>query len=315
MRPGAVAWLGIFALWLASPTIATSQQTRYRSSTDAVLVDVQVMAGGKPVAGLTAADFELKDSGVVQRIQAVSFADVPVSLLLALDVSASVSGERLVQLKQAARTAVEALRPGDQAALITIGDRVSEASGWTNDREALNRQIDGLSAGGWTRLHDAVVNAVSLSYRSAGRVIVLVFSDGDDTASFLDARAAIDAAREADVIVTAVSAAPQSRPASAREARFSFGVANTLRRWFDTEPRLFPYAFLETLTDNTGGQLLSVDSDKELPAAFRKIVAEYKTRYLLTYSPTGVQPTGWHPIQVRVIGKRGDVTARRGYWR
>jgi VWFA-related protein len=303
------------SICVVCPIVATSQQPRYRSSTDAVLVDVQVMAGGKPVTGLTAADFELKDSGVTQHIEAVSFADVPVSLLLALDVSASVSGERLEQLKQASRSAVDTLRPGDQAALLTIRDHVSRASGWTQDRDMLNRRIDALQAGGWTALHDAVVSAVSLSHRSSGRVIVLVFSDGADTTSWLDARAAIDIARQSDLVVTAVSAAPRFRPSSGREARLSFGVADALRRWFDAEPTLFPYAFLETLTEDTGGQLLHVESGNEIAAAFRRIVADFKTRYLLTYSPRGVGQTGWHPLEVRVMGRKAEVTARRGYWR
>jgi hypothetical protein len=85
---------------------------RFRSSAQAVLVDVQVLEGNVPVAGLTAADFELRDSGVAQKIEAVTFEDVPVSLMLALDVSGSVKGAPLEHLKEAARAAAAATTGG-----------------------------------------------------------------------------------------------------------------------------------------------------------------------------------------------------------
>ena len=303
----------VFLALLTAPL--PSSQQRFRSSTDAVLVDVQVLAGGKPVSGLTAADFELKDSGVRQDIQVASFADVPISLLLALDVSASVEGERLERLTAAAREAVDALRPGDQAAVLTFRDRVQLHADWTSDRAALRTRLGELKAAGWTALYDAVFSAVSLREKAAGRVVVLVFSDGIDTASWLDATAAIEAARRSDVVITAVSAAERVQPSSAREARLALGLDAHLRRWFDTDPSLFPYAFFEVLTAQSGGQLLHVSSDEQLAPAFRRIVDEFKTRYLLTFAPKGVPPDGWHPIDVSLKRIRGDVKARRGYWR
>ena len=303
----------VFLALLTAPMPAAQQ--RFRSSADAVLVDVQVLAGGKPVSGLTAADFELKDSGVRQDIQVASFADVPISLLLALDVSASVEGERLERLTAAAREAVDALRPGDQAAVLTFRDRVQLHTDWTSDRAALRTRLGELKAAGWTALYDAVFSAVSLREKAAGRVVVLVFSDGIDTASWLDATAAIEAARRSDVVITAVSAAERVQPSSAREARLALGLDAHLRRWFDTDPSLFPYAFFEVLTAQSGGQLLHVSSDEQLAPAFRRIVDEFKTRYLLTFAPKGVPPDGWHPIDVSLKRIRGDVKARRGYWR
>jgi Ca-activated chloride channel homolog len=272
-------------------------------------------AGGRPVAGLTAVDFELRDSGVPQQVQVVSFADVPISLLLALDVSSSVEGERLEQLKVAAREAIGALRPGDQAAVLTFTDRISRLSTWTSDLTSVSPRIETLRAQGWTALYDAIASAVSIREQASGRVVVLVFSDGADTASWLDAPTVIEAARHSDVVVTAVSAAPRVQTASGREARLAFGLEAALRRWFETDPALFPYAFLEVLTSETGGQYLHVRSDRELSSAFRRIVAEFKTRYLLTYPPKGVPASGWHPLEVRVTTRRAEVKARRGYWR
>jgi hypothetical protein len=73
--------------------------------------------------------------------------------------------------------------------------------------------------------------------------------------------------------------------------------------------------FLDDLTLETGGKYVRVQDSKELRANFVKIFSEIRTRYLLTYVPSGVPTGGWHPIDVKVTGQRADVRARRGYLR
>ena len=304
----------VLGITMMGPGAAT--QKRFRSSADAVLVDVHVTRDGRPVTGLTAKDFELRDSGVRQVIEVVSMADVPINLLVAMDLSASVEGERLAQLKRAATDAIDPLRPGDQAAILTFSDRIALRSDWTPDRALLRKRIDDLQAGGWTALYDAVFSAIARSHTAAGRVVVLVFSDGADTSSWLDAKAVLESVRRSDVVITAVSAAPHAAAArGAADARRSFGLEAALRRRFDEDPVLFPYAFLDALTRDAGGHLLRVRAEGEIAAAFRQIVEDFKTRYLLTYSPRDVPPDGWHPLEVRVTTRGGEVRARRGYWR
>lgn len=302
------------AAWLASGAGQPAQQPTFRSGTEAVIVDVQVTLGGKPVTGLTAADFELRDSGVRQDVQVVSFADVPISLLLALDISSSVS-ERLDDLVDAARQAIGALRRGDQVAVLAFNDRIAMQAPWSGDHAGVAARLDGLRAQGWTALYDSVLSAATLREGAAGRVVLLVFSDGLDTASVLSPGDAIDAARRSDLVTTVVSAGVRLRPGSGREARQFFGLDANLRRWFDSDPSLFPYSFLDVLTSETGGDLLRISSDAELAPAFRRIVDDFKNRYLLTYTPAGVPAPGWHPIEVTLQRRRGDVQARRGYWR
>ena len=52
----------------------------------------------------------------------------------------------------------------------------------------------------------------------------------------------------------------------------------------------------------------------DLRATFLDTLAEFRDRYVLSYNAVGVPASGWHPIEVRVKGARGKVTARRGYF-
>lgn len=280
---------------------AQEQPARFRSSADAVRVDVQVRQGGKPIAGLTAADFEVRDSRVQQEIQAVAIEDVPVSLILALDTSSSVRGEMLEQLKAAAHAAIGALRDDDQAVLLTFSHRVQRPATLTRDRQALRSAVDRMQANGSTALRDAIFAATALREQAPGRVILLVFTDGVDTASWLDPRSVVNAALRSDIVIYGVST-------NRRQTRDQ-------KSWYEDEPELFPGPFLDDLTDRTGGELLQVKGGAELARTFAKIVSDFKSRYLLTYAPKNVPSEGWHPIEVKLKNRRGDITARRGYWR
>ncbi len=303
------------ALAAAASVTAAAQQPRFRSGTEAIQVDVEVRNSNRPVAGLTAADFELRDSGVAQTIRVVSFESVPVSIMLALDASGSVRGDTLAHLKDAARAAVQALTPQDEAALLTFSERVSLSAPWTRDRAALTNAIAHLEPAGATALHDGLFTAMSLCGKASGRCLLLVFTDGMDTASWLDAPAVLETARGTDVLVYGVSAASPFTARSADESAVMLRQRPAMHRWFDEDPILFPHMLLEKVADATGGEMVYLDTTRDLAATFSSIVSGFKQRYLIAYTPSGVPARGWHPIDVRVKGRRGDVRARRGYER
>ncbi|HVL67019.1 MAG TPA: VWA domain-containing protein [Vicinamibacterales bacterium] len=307
--------LAITAGVIAAAAAQDPPPARFRSSVDAVHVDVQVMSGRRPVSGLTAADFELRDSGVVQEIRAVSSGTLPITLLLALDTSSSTAGAMLRHLKTAAREAVGTLRPDDQAMLISFANRVSAQAGPTGDRQALGRAIDALEADGATALYDAVFTAIAVRERVPGRVVLLLCTDGLDTASWLDAGRVLDAALRSDVVVYGVSATPLFVASTDREAPLVDARRSAIRRWFGSEPALFPQGFLEEVAERTGGEVVYVRDGRELARVFTRVVGDFQNRYVLSYSPQNVPDSGWHPIEVRLKNRRGSVQARRGYWR
>ena len=258
-------------------------------------------AGRAARQGLTAADFELRDSKVLQQIEAVSIEDVPVTLFLALDTSSSVKGQMLDQLKLAARAAVGALRDDDSAALLTFSQRIDRPANVTRDRGVVTAAIDRMKAEGATALRDAIFAATALREQAPGRVVLLVFTDGLDTVSWLDTASVIDAALRSDMVIYGVTTQPPSDESQ--------------RSLYRDEPELFPGPFLADVTERTGGELLQVKRGTDLATTFAQIVADFKSRYLLTYSPKNVAAAGWHPIEVKLKNRRGEITARRGYWR
>jgi Ca-activated chloride channel family protein len=276
-------------------------------------VDVQVMRGGKPVSGLSASDFELRDNGVRQTIQAVTFHDVPLSVLLVLDTSTSVQGQRLVHLKQAANAAVGALRADDEAALLTFSQRLQLRAPWTRDGTNMRTAIAGMQGRGATALWDAVFTAVAVTQQAVGRTLAIVFTDGHDTASWLNPRTVVEAASRSDLVVYGVSSG-RSLEDIKKKPEILGGRSADVR--FDEDARLFPYAFLEKLTEATGGEMLRIEDTQDLAAAFTAIIDGFKSRYVLSYTPKAVPGKGWHAIQVKLAnGNVGSVTSRRGYMR
>ena len=104
---------GVVAAAVAASLMMSAQDSRFRSGVDAVRVDALVVDGRRPVAGLTAEDFELRDTGVLQAIDSVALADVPISVMVLLDVSTSVAGSTLDRLKEGVGAALAALEPRD----------------------------------------------------------------------------------------------------------------------------------------------------------------------------------------------------------
>src|SRR5882762_10058287 len=117
MRSRFVA-LGVLAVALGSASLSgeRQQQPAFSARIESVRVDVLVLDNGHPVRGLTPADFEIADNGVGQQVDLVSFEQIPLNVVLALDMSDSLAGERLAQLQDASRAVLEGLTKDDQAA-------------------------------------------------------------------------------------------------------------------------------------------------------------------------------------------------------
>jgi VWFA-related protein len=286
-------------------SVPAAQQTpAFTAGTDLVVVDVLVSRNGAPVTGLTADDFTVRDGGVPQKVTLAAVESMPVRLLLALDSSASVRGPALDQLKQAAKTAIGSLRPADEAGVLSFAHNLSQTSPWTANRDQVSQAIDTVTARGSTALADAAFSAIAMAPRAGTRTLVVVFTDGSDTASWLSPTQVLQAARRSESIVYGVTLAGNA----------SEVPLDQLESWVTAEPTLYRSGLLPLLVRQTGGEMMRAAGMPTLGETFVAILSRFNQRYVLTYSPAGVPAAGWHPLEVAVRGG-GDVIARRGYFR
>ena len=261
---------------------STHRTDQFSGGVEVVELDVSVTRGGQPVGGLSAQDFSLTDNGVAQVIDSVTPDQLPLSVLLALDTSQSVSGDRLRHLVDAGEGLIHALRRDDRAGLLTFSHAIDLAVPMTDDVNQVVERLRTIEPTGSTALRDAVQLALDLRPRDRTRTLLLVFTDGEDTSSWLSASAVLDSARRAAVVV------------------------HVVRVQSDT--------FLDRLADVTGGRTWSATSDRQLRELFTRALEEMRARYLVTYTPRAVSKPGWHELRVKVKSGGADVTTRPGYF-
>ena len=273
----------IAAALCAAPALLLAQGATFSSRVDAVRVDVLVTDNGQPVLGLTPSDFEVADNGVPQQVDLVSFDEIPLNAILVVDMSNSVDGDRRERLLRGAGALLGGLKPDDQAALVTFSHVVRRGTGLTKDVGAVRAALERAAGVGDTGVIDGTFAGMMVAESDVGRGLLIVFSDGVDTSSWLPASAVLDTARRSGVVSYAVSVRSAIRP-----------------------------AFLEELTALTGGRLFEVERTQNLESVFLGVLEEFRHRYLVSYTPRGVTASGWHQLDVRVK-RRGTVKARPGY--
>jgi VWFA-related protein len=269
-------------------------QVTFRSQVTVVRLDVLVLNDGRPVAGLPSSEFEVFDNGVRQEVTAVQAESTPLDVVFALDRSQSVGGETLLGLKEAARATLDSLHERDRAALLTFGHSVSLDAPLQADRAVIGRAVDAVAAAGATAAIDAVYSALSVAEGTGRRTLILLFSDGFDTCSWLTPAELVQMARESEVVISGVAFVPPQD-----------------RRFYTQPPQV---ALMRRLTEATGGEVVEARRGADLAPTFVRILNAMRARYLLTYAPSGTAARGWHTLKVRLRHARGTVVVRPGYF-
>ena len=190
-----------------TPQAEQPAQPMFRSGADVVTLDVSVKSGDAAVSGLAAADFEVTDNGVVQKIDAVTLETLPIDVTLLLDVSGSVDGAMLDRLKASVRETAALLRPIDRVRLIAVHETIDQVFDWQPG--GTPPSVDVLSAGGGTALLDGLVAAMIHPGEPDGAEIIVALTDGEDTLSILDRDALKERALRSDAVVDIVTPMPR----------------------------------------------------------------------------------------------------------
>ena len=278
MMRGSVALLAVLV------TTAGRDQAVFRSQTDSVLLDVLATDRSGVIQNLGAADIEVRDNGVLQALTLVSGDVAPLSVSLLLDTSGSLSSRELENLRRGASAVAMSLRPGDELRLATFSQHVVLHG--LVDTSTVARIFSRLEPLGETALHDALTVGFRLSERQdSKRPVVIAFSDGEDTASWMTRKNVDDAAKQ------------------------------SWAAFFAATPRGSAAPIFSDLASLTGGTTLVLNAGFEnLPESFLQILERVRQRYLLAFTPTS-NAAGWHELDVRVKKPNARVVARRGYLR
>lgn len=288
-------------LWLAlAAAQAPAPAPVFPVGIEAVYVDVFVTAGGRPVTGLTQADFELRADSKRRAVELVAVESLPLRALLALDTSQSVTGEKLSQLRAGALRLVRGLRAGDEAALVTFDHEVAVRVWPTSELDHLERGLDGIASRGATALYDALYASVQLA-QGRGRSLLVLFSDGEDNLSWLDPVQLRRVLEESNVLVQVIASVGE--PQRLAPGRTSL-----------EPPEPAHVMTLRRLAELTGGQLWPAASPARLSEAFASILEAMRTRYVLRFEPEQPRRPGLHEIEVRLTRRSGTVHSRRGYF-
>lgn len=291
-----------------APDKADDQET-IKISSDLVMLVATVFSDDKAVPNLSKDDFELFEDGVPQEV--VHFAhdeDVPISLIMLFDTSLSIMSRLEFEKRAAARFLERLIRHQDQVALISFGTDVTLLQGFTNNVPSVISGIKQLKARGATSLYDALFLGSDFVQPAQGRHLMVVVSDGGDTTSKKNLKAALAQAQLADAIIYVIWTG-------------SLWPSENLRD-------LAAERALAALTSETGGQVFypkvmagpdDKDSDEktlaELNDTFAKIGEQVRTQYTFGFYPKNDKRDGtFRKVSVKVKRPGLSARTRAGYF-
>jgi Ca-activated chloride channel family protein len=254
---------------------------------DAVQVTVTVMDRGHYVKGLTQPAFHVWEDGHPQTIAHFESQDVPLDLVVALDISGSMTAA-MPKLKQAAKEFVSAVSSKDRVTVLGFNDNIFTLARRSTDVAEREDGIDQLAAWGATALYDVIITGVDMLGHQGGRKALIAFTDGEDEGS----RARIE-----DV---------EQRLQASDVTLYMIGQG----RGTSLEPLK---KIMRRLSEPTGGRALFTEKIEALHDSFAELLDELSNQYLLGYAPTNTRRDGaLRHIKVEVDGHR-SVRARDAY--
>jgi Ca-activated chloride channel family protein len=261
---------------------------QFRSGTQVVSLFTTVFdAESRIVPDLTQDDFEVFDNDKPQPLVVFRSENLPITAVVMLDTSGSMTGT-IDLLKAAAEQFVIRLLPDDKAAVGAFNDKIELNAGFTNNRDRLVSQVKDLDYGNGTRLFDAIGESLDALHGIEGRRVILVFTDGDDTASRMGRGTVLDRARADEVMIYAIGLQSEY-----------FDGARMVRSK--------PDSGLRKLADETGGGYFELKKTADLGPTFSRVAQELHSQYVLGFEPKLLDGKV-HKLAVKM--KQAGMTAR-----
>jgi Ca-activated chloride channel family protein len=285
------------------PDSLLAQSRRFKSGVELVPLTVTVTdRAGRYVPDLTAADFAIFEEGRRQAISHFASGDAPIDMGFLLDTSSSMR-DNLGLAQKAVRGLVQQLRAGDRGAVAGIGSTVSLHQPMTPDLARVDEALQSTRASGNTALYDALYVVLRQCQQERQRFIevrrqvVVLLSDGIDTASHVKFEDVLDLVRRVEATIYVVSLGED--PALLKNVRGD-------RRTFESAHAL------GTLARESGGRLFTPRTARELPAIYDAIAEELSHQYVIGYLPS--QGADGTFRRISVGARVGVARTRAGYY-
>ncbi|MEK6324704.1 MAG: VWA domain-containing protein [Acidobacteriota bacterium] len=286
----------------AKPNQTTPQERDDKIGVLDVRLPISAKNDKKFVSGLTVNNFEVYEDGKRQKIEKfVSPSQLPLNIALLIDTSNSVK-LKLPFEKEAGESFISTVttyRKKDKVLMASFDSAVELHQDFTDNQELLIRALMKLKAGGYTKLFDGVYRVVEEKMAnlpdSEARRIIVILSDGEDTASEHTLRDAIEMAQRYDVTIFGIS------------TKNFRGVDSGMVENADDKE-------LRRLCEETGGQILLPSQKVELFRAFMQVALDLRQEYVLFYTPTNQAKAGKkREIKVKLVGADARLYHKHGY--
>lgn len=303
---GIVIAIGLSTTLLAQPNprsttrtllpLDTAEKARLRFNTEVVSLTVSVTdQGGRFLPGLTKQDFKVIDERVIQGISYFSDADAPATVGIVLDLSSSMSADKINRAKEALARFIQTTHRNDEYFLIGFRDNAQVLLDRTSDSEALLQRVASLRPEGGTALYDGVSLALDqVAQGKYAKRALIVISDGEDNHSRITFNQVRRQLQEANVMIWTVLIGPLL-------------------------PRSNGGAIMDKLAAVSGGQSFFPRNGEKMSEDFEQIALELRRQYSIGYTPSNLVADGkWHRIKVEVVpaaaAKQAVVRTREGYY-
>lgn len=287
------------------------QQTPPEDSESTIRVNVKLVnvfsivtnSAGGPVTTLKQEDFQVFEDGNPQKIAVFQReSELPLSIVIAVDASLSTRNEHKLEMESARRFARAILRPIDGVSLFQFSEVVDQLTPFTSDLRVIDKGISRLHNGAATALYDTLYLGADALLERRGRKVMVVITDGGDTASKTSYQQAVREAQQAEVILYSIIIVP---------------IESNAGRDIGGEHALIQ------LSRDTGGKYFYASSLDQLDTAFRQISDELRTQYLIAYYPSQrLSDSEFRRIEIKVDPSTKDypdpaelqVRHRNGYY-
>jgi Ca-activated chloride channel family protein len=279
---------------MCAAAVLSAQQATFKAGTSIVPVLTTVIdSQGRLVPNLDQDVFTILDNGKPQPISFFQNETQPFTVVVMLDFSASMTAN-LDLLKQATEQFVLRMLPHDKGQVGAFSDKIQFSGKFTSNRDDLIGSLKDLQFGNPTRLYDAIDASIDVLQGVEGRKIVLVFTDGDDTASKKNMGDVLAKSRERETMIYAIGL----------ESEIAIGPGRM--------QRTRPDRGLRKLADETGGGYFELKKTAELAPTFTRVAQELHSLYTLGFAPTTLDNKE-HKLEVKVKEQGNIARARKSY--